>query len=234
MSAVLGLPSVYSEALALAIEYKAFVHNRTVKRFNREIEKGAPFNCGLGNSTESFLESERVCKMVLNFIEPVVNCNEYIIAFDETSAYQWLPEASDGLARIVYIQKFVEVNLIQLSASVVNDFEPKLAVVLVSYVIYGSILVLLNLIHLNVSSNKSGLKLAFMGVQVVALDLKVLIFIIYNGDAMFGVVGDDDLNNIIFRFYICSQGQVLKHFLVPTILKLLKNLNLCLVGCFRF
>jgi hypothetical protein len=49
MSAVLRLPGIYSEALALAIENKAFVHNWTVKRFNWEVEMVTPLNFGLGN-----------------------------------------------------------------------------------------------------------------------------------------------------------------------------------------
>lgn len=134
--------------------------------------------------------------MVRLFLKPVVCADEQISAWNKDRADQRLPKASDRLGLRVKVKKLRYVKKVVLLASVVEDVDKELAVVLVGNGVYGSIVALLDVVHLNISAFVNSFEELIVLGKRVANDFKVLILVVDNSNALLGVIGDDHLDNV--------------------------------------
>ena len=134
--------------------------------------------------------------MVRLLLKPVVGADEQIAARNKDRADQGLPEASDWLGLRVKVKKLRYVKKVVLLASVVEDIDKELAIVLVGNGVNGSIVALLDVVHLDVSSFVNSFEELVVLGKGVADDFKVLILVVDDSNALLGVISDDHLDNV--------------------------------------
>lgn len=134
----------------------------------------------------------------------MVGIDEQITTWNEDHGDQRLPEASDGFRKIIKIKKLRNIKNIMLFSSVIKNVNEESTVVLESDCIYFTIITLFNLIHFDVLTFVNSSKQLVMLGQWISYKLKVFILVIDYRNAFFGIISDDDLNNIHLCINISS------------------------------
>ena len=122
--------------------------------------------------------------MVRLLLEPVVCADEQIAARNKDRADQRLPKAGDRLGLRVKVKKLRYVKKVMLLASVVEDVDKELAIVLIGNGVDGSIVALLDVVHLDVSALINSLEELVVLSEGVADDFEVLILVVDDGNAL--------------------------------------------------
>jgi hypothetical protein len=157
----------------------------------------------------------------------MVGAYEEVSSWDKYRCDERLPKASDGLRLGIKMQELGNVKKVMLLASVINDVDIELTIVLVSDGINGSIVTLLNVVHLNVDSLVDSSENLVVFCQRVTHDFKVLIFVIDDSHTLFRVICDDNLNHIFIGVNECSESEILEELSV--FVKLLETLDMGLI-----
>ena len=97
-----------------------------------------------------------------------------------------------------------------LLACVVKDAHEELTVILVSYSVNFTIIILLDIVHLDVGPLINSFEKFVMLCERVAHNFEMLVFIVDDCNTLLRIISDDDLNNIFFCVDESSQGQVLE------------------------
>lgn len=155
-----------------------------------------------------------ILEMVVLFLNPVIHLNIDAVVRNEGNGYHGLVKVRDRQRLLVYFQLFVDVEVINLLALFVEEAKKEKAFVLVRYAVNFTLGVLLNQVHPQVLSmvrvhpdNSERLKR-------VALSLILLVVVDDKDYAEFGIVGDNDGNDVVTGVYLLSLGQIREEFAI--------------------
>lgn len=133
----------------------------------------------------------------MSTLQPVESLYEYIVIFDETSSHHGLVEADNGLWLVIYSKDFVHAQLGQLLTLVIEHFETQFAVVRVRNAHHVTLIVLFHVVHDDPRACNLEVKQSIKCLQTVNLDLRYFLTLVSrDGNTMFGIVSDHNVNNI--------------------------------------
>jgi hypothetical protein len=114
-----------------------------------------------------------------------------ITSWNENCGDQWLPKTCDWLRLHIHLKKFRDIKRVLNITFVIDNNDEKVPVILISHGEYLTIIALFDVVHLNVSALKYLLKDHVVVDQAISLELKILIFIVDDGNALLGIISDD-------------------------------------------
>ena len=89
----------------------------------------------------------------------------------------------------------------------------------------GSLISLLDEIHLDVSAIKFSGEDLFLGIEIISLESKTLMLVAHDCDGVLGIVSDDNVNDILASWDVVSGCEVLEEAAI--LLELLEALDVC-------
>lgn len=214
--------------MTLAIEGVAFVFHRTVETLDWEIEEITFVKLNVEFLAGDTLLHIVVGDKMLQLVHPVVNRNIKVIISYKVGGNQGFPEACDRLRFIVEIKEGGDVDFIQYDSLIVYNANREHTVILIANRVDISSISLLYVIHLNVGSLEGFFPYPLKSRQTVSLDDKVVISIVDDRYAKFGIVGDDDANYIVPCIDPRSYSKILEQ--VAVLVELREAINDGLIG----
>ena len=218
---------ISSYTLALSVKSVAFSRHFRIKRLDGEVPDGRIFYLLHEDFRGNLLFLVVILEMVMLLLNPVVHLNVDAVVRNESNSYHGLVKVRDWQRLLVYFQLFVDVEDINLLALFIEETQEEEAFVLVRYAINFTLGVLLNQVHPQVLAmvrvhpdNSESLKR-------VTLSLILLVVDDDNDYAEFGIVGDNDRNDVVTGVYLLPLCQIREKFaILPKLLNFSVELSL--------
>ena len=198
-----------------------------IEGFDREVSWGAILNFCDSDSADQRLGLVGVSEVVLLMLFSMVARHIEVVIWDECASHDGLPESSNWLGVIIESERRRHIQVIKLLASVVDNRNEELSVVLSGDRKDVSSSVLFNQIHLEILSFVFFDPDLREGGEAVSLQLEVLVLVVDDSDSKLGVVGDDDRHDVNAGVAECALGQILEQMAVLS--KLFESVDLSLL-----